>query len=169
MQALADAMTLAENGLKEKVVLTWAPHPKALPHAVANSFVKMMKRQDVEFVITHPEGYELNPEITGDVRIEYDQQKAFENADYIYAKNWSSYSSYGQVISRDSSWMVDQGKMNLTHDGRFMHCLPVRRNVVVSDEVLDSPASLVIEQANNRTYSAQIVLSKILKNLRNEG
>ena len=169
MQALADAITLAENGLKEKVVLTWAPHPKALPHAVANSFVKMMKRQDVEFVITHPEGYELNPEITGDVRIEYDQQKAFENADYIYAKNWSSYSSYGQVISRDSSWMVDQGKMNLTHDGRFMHCLPVRRNVVVSDEVLDSPASLVIEQANNRTYSAQIVLSKILKNLRNEG
>ena len=191
LQALADAITLDENGLNEnglnekdlgvqdtlesgsskprkKVVLTWAPHPKALPHAVANSFVKMMKRQDAEFVITHPEGYELNPEITAGVQIEYDQKKAFENADFIYAKNWSSYSQYGKVISQDKSWMVDQRKMAVTREGRFMHCLPVRRNVVVSDDVLDSEASLVIEQANNRTYSAQLVLSKILKQMEDE-
>ncbi len=169
LQALADAITLDENGLNEKarkkVVLTWAPHPKALPHAVANSFVKMMKQQDADFVITHPEGYELNPEITAGVQIEYDQNKAFENADFVYAKNWSSYSEYGKVISRDPTWMVDPEKMALTNKGRFMHCLPVRRNVVVSDEVLDSEASLVIEQANNRTYSAQLVLKKILESM----
>ena len=169
LQALADAITLDENGLNEKarkkVVLTWAPHPKALPHAVANSFVKMMKQQDVDFVITHPEGYELNPEITVGVQIEYDQNKAFESADFVYAKNWSSYSEYGKVISRDPDWMVDPGKMALTNKGRFMHCLPVRRNVVVSDEVLDSESSLVIEQANNRTYSAQLVLKKILESM----
>ena len=177
LQALADAITLNENGLKEKeglisgkkkVVLTWAPHPRALPHAVANSFVKMMKRQDVDFVITHPEGYELDPKITGEVPIEYDQEKAFQNADFIYAKNWSSYEEYGQVINRDVKWMVDRKKMALTRDGRFMHCLPVRRNVVVSDDVLDSESSLVIEQANNRTYSAQLVLKKILKKMANE-
>ena len=169
LQALADAITLDENGLNEKarkkVVLTWAPHPKALPHAVANSFVKMMKQQDADFVITHPEGYELNPEITAGVHIEYDQNKAFENADFVYAKNWSSYAEYGKVISRDPTWTVDQKKMALTNKGRFMHCLPVRRNVVVSDEVLDSGASLVIEQANNRTYSAQLVLKKILESM----
>ena len=169
LQALADAITLAENDSeRKKVVLTWAPHPKALPHAVANSFVKMMKRQDMEFVITHPKGYELDPGITGEVPVEYDQEKAFENADFIYAKNWSSYEQYGQVISQDKVWMVDREKMALTRNGRFMHCLPVRRNVVVSDEVLDSNASLVIEQANNRTYSAQLVLRKILKKLADE-
>jgi N-succinyl-L-ornithine transcarbamylase len=169
LQALADAITLDENDLNEKarkkVVLTWAPHPKALPHAVANSFVKMMKQQDVEFVITHPEGYELDPEIASGVQIEHDQNKAFENADFVYAKNWSSYNEYGKVISRDTAWMVDQKKMALTNNGRFMHCLPVRRNVVVSDEVLDSETSLVIEQANNRTYSAQLVLKKILESM----
>jgi N-succinyl-L-ornithine transcarbamylase len=182
LQALADAITLDENGLnqnaqdrkeslptaRKKVVLTWAPHPKALPHAVANSFVRMVKRQDVDFVITHPKGYELNSEITEGVQIENDQKKAFENADFIYAKNWSSYKEYGKVISRDSDWMVDQEKMALTNNGRFMHCLPVRRNVVVSDEVLDSEASLVIEQANNRTYSAQLVLKKVLKSMESE-
>lgn len=179
LQALADAITLDENGLnqnahekkesltaaRKKVVLTWAPHPKALPHAVANSFVKMMKQQKVDFVVTHPKGYELNPEIMGGVQIEHDQKKAFENADFIYAKNWSSYNEYGKVINRDKSWMVDKEKMALTNSGRFMHCLPVRRNVVVSDEVLDSEASLVIEQANNRTYSAQLVLKKILESI----
>jgi N-succinyl-L-ornithine transcarbamylase len=182
LQALADAITLDENSVVNagsdgvdskkrercKVVLTWAPHPKALPHAVANSFINMMKRQDVDFVITHPEGYELNKEITQGVPIEYNQEKAFANADFIYAKNWSSYKDYGQVLSKEPSWMIDQKKMNLTRNGRFMHCLPVRRNVVVSDEVLDSEASLVIEQANNRTYSAQIVLRKILKEMQNE-
>ena len=169
LQALADAITLDENGLNEKarkkVVLTWAPHPKALPHAVANSFVKMMKQQDVDFVITHPEGYELSPEITVGVQIEYDQNKAFESVDFVYAKNWSSYNEYGKVISRDPTWMVDPEKMALTNNGRFMHCLPVRRNVVVSDEVLDSETSLVIEQANNRTFSAQLVLKKILESM----
>jgi N-succinyl-L-ornithine transcarbamylase len=177
LQALADAITLNEQGLNEpmakdqkmkKVVLTWAPHPKALPHAVANSFVQMMLRQDVEFVITHPQGYELDERITLGARIEYDQRKAFKDADFIYAKNWSSYSDYGKIVNQDHSWMVDADKMTLTDDARFMHCLPVRRNVVVSDEVLDSEASLVIEQANNRTYAAQLVLQRILKQMENE-
>lgn len=175
LQALADAITLEENGLadvtlggekRKKVVLTWAPHPKPLPHAVANSFVEMMQKQNVDFVITHPKGYELDPRITGRAHIEYDQDKAFENADFIYAKNWSSYESYGKVLSKDESWMIDGRKMSLTNQAKFMHCLPVRRNVVVSDEVLDSPASLVIEQANNRTYAAQLVLSKILNEIK---
>ena len=178
LQALADAITLNEQGLNEplakgqktkKVVLTWAPHPKALPHAVANSFVQMMLRQDVEFVITHPEGYELDERITRGAQIEYDQRKAFKDADFIYAKNWSSYRDYGKIVNQDDSWMVDADKMTLTDKAGFMHCLPVRRNVVVSDEVLDSEASLVIEQANNRTYAAQLVLQRILKQLENEG
>ena len=178
LQALADAITLEEQGLNEfrgqdkkrkKVVLTWAPHPKALPHAVANSFARMMQLQDAEFVITHPPGYELDERITGKTRIVYDQAEAFKDADFIYAKNWSSYRDYGKVISTDPSWMVDEQKMSLTRKGKFMHCLPVRRNVVVSDGVIDSDASLVIEQANNRTYAAQVVLKKILKGLSDEG
>lgn len=178
LQALADAITLEEKGLNEfqggekkrkKVVLTWAPHPKALPHAVANSFVQMMQRQEAEFVITHPPGYELDERITGNTRIIYDQEEAFKGADFVYAKNWSSYRDYGKVISRDPAWMVDEEKMSLTREGKFMHCLPVRRNVVVSDQVIDSDASLVIEQANNRTYAAQVVLKRILKGLSNEG
>lgn len=171
LQALADAITLEEDksrlkGRKPKVVLSWAPHPRALPHAVANSFVEMMHKQDADFVITHPEGYELDPEITGSSNIEYDQKKAFEGADYIYTKNWSSFNEYGKVKSKDSSWMISADKMALTNDARFMHCLPVRRNVVVEDAVLDNANSLVIQQANNRTYSAQIVLKKILENLK---
>ncbi|MCL6267617.1 acetylornithine carbamoyltransferase [Flagellimonas myxillae] len=164
MQALADAITLAEFGTKAKpkVVLSWAPHPRALPHAVANSFVEMMKLQEAEFVITHPEGYELNPEVTQGCSIEHDQEKALENADFVYVKNWSSYTDYGSVLNLDSSWLMTQGKLG---DAKFMHCLPVRRNVVVEDAVLDSDQSLVIEQANNRTFSAQIVLKKILENL----
>lgn len=170
LQALADAITFEENksrksGKKPKVVLSWAPHPKALPHAVANSFVEMMQMQEVDFTITHPEGYELDPEIIGDSQVEYDQNKAFEGADFIYTKNWSSYDSYGQVLSEDRSWTITKDKMNLTNRAKFMHCLPVRRNVVVSDEVLDHEDSLVIEQANNRTFAAQIVLKKILEKL----
>ena len=163
LQALADAITLDEQNSKErpKVVLSWAPHPKALPHAVANSFVEMMQLQDADFVITHPEGYELNSEITKDVPIEHDQNKAFENADFIYVKNWSSYSNYGKVVSQDSDWMITKEKLG---NAKFMHCLPVRRNVVVEDAVLDSEQSLVIEQANNRTFSAQVVLKTILEN-----
>jgi N-succinyl-L-ornithine transcarbamylase len=163
LQALADAITLDEQNTKErpKVVLSWAPHPKALPHAVANSFVEMMQLQDAEFVVTHPKGYELNPEITKGVKIEYDQKKACENANFVYVKNWSSYSEYGKVLSEDSNWMMTKEKLG---DAKFMHCLPVRRNVVVEDAVLDGEQSLVIEQANNRTYAAQMVLKKILEN-----
>ncbi len=165
LQALADAITLHENSPihKPKIVLSWAPHPKALSHAVANSFVEMMHNQDANFVITHPEGYELDNEITKETPIEYDQNKAFENADFIYVKNWSSFNDYGKVLSQDNNWMITREKMERTNKAKFMHCLPVRRNVVVTDAVLDSENSLVIEQANNRTYSAQIVLKKILE------
>ncbi|HBK70539.1 MAG TPA: N-acetylornithine carbamoyltransferase [Flavobacteriaceae bacterium] len=172
LQALADAITLAEHlpaskagktAHRPKIVLSWAPHPKALPHAVANSFVEMMQLQDAEFVITHPKGYELDIEITEDTTIEYNQEKAFENADFIYTKNWSSFADYGKVLSQDKNWMITQNKMKLTNNAKFMHCLPVRRNVVVEDAVLDSENSLVIQQANNRTYAAQVVLKKILE------
>jgi N-succinyl-L-ornithine transcarbamylase len=166
LQSLADAITMEEHKTthRPKVVLTWAPHPKALPQAVANSFVQMMQLQEADFVITHPKGYELNPEITKDSTIEYDQNKAFENADFIYAKNWSNYNDYGKITNLDPNWTVNAAKMALTNNAKFMHCLPVRRNVIVSDEVIDSENSIVIEQANNRTYSAQLVLQKILEN-----
>lgn len=164
LQALADAITLAENNTKKrpKVVLSWAPHPKALPHAVANSFVEMMHLQDADFVITHPKGYDLNPEVTKGAKIEYDQDKALEDADFVYVKNWSSYQDYGKVVNQDKNWTMTNKKLG---KAKFMHCLPVRRNVVVADEVLDGPNSLVIQQANNRTYSAQIVLKKLLESL----
>ena len=165
LQALADAITMEEfkPNHRPKVVLTWAPHPKALPQAVPNSFVEMMQLQDADFVITHPEGYELNPAITKDSKIEYNQEKAFENADFIYAKNWSNYNEYGQITNSDPNWTVTADKMKLTNNAKFMHCLPVRRNVIVTDEVIDSENSIVMNQANNRTYSAQLVLQKILK------
>lgn len=164
LQALADALTLKEQHLKPKakVVLTWAPHPKALPHAVANSFIRMMRQQEAEFVITHPEGYELNPEITKGVPIEYNQEKALEGADFVYAKNWCSYAQYGQILRTDSQWMLTAEKMAKTQQAKFMHCLPIRRNIVVADAVLDHPNSLVIEQANNRTFAAQAVLKSFL-------
>lgn len=165
LQALADAITIEEYKTehKPKIVLSWAPHPRALPHAVANSFVEMMQLQEADFVITHPEGYELNKAITKDVVVEHDQGKAFENADFVYTKNWSSFNNYGAVLNQDKSWMITNEKMNITNNAKFMHCLPVRRNVVVADEVLDSKSSLVIQQANNRTYAAQIVLKKVLE------
>lgn len=167
LQALADAITMEEYKVshKPKVVLSWAPHPKALPHAVANSFVEMMQLQDADFVITHPKGYELDSEITKNSKIEYDQKKALENADFVYVKNWSSFKEYGEVMISDPEWMLTTDKMKLTNNGKFMHCLPVRRNVIVADEVIDSENSIVIEQANNRTYAAQIVLKKILEDL----
>jgi len=164
LQALTDAITIEEykKNDKPKVVLSWAPHPKALPHAVANSFIKMMQLQDANFIITHPKGYELNPEITKDTTIEYNQEKALINADFVYVKNWSSYIDYGKVKSQDTNWMMTKKKLD---KAKFMHCLPVRRNVVVEDAVLDSENSIVIHQANNRTFAAQIVLKKILENL----
>ena len=165
LQALADAITISELKTisKPKVVLSWAPHPKALPHAVANSFVKIMKEIDVDFSITHPKGYELNSEITKNVIINYNQEEAFKEADFVYVKNWSNYHEYGKIIPVDENWMVTKSKLG---NAKFMHCLPVRRNVVVEDEVLDGNNSLVIDQANNRTYAAQIVLKNILKTLK---
>lgn len=166
LQAVADALTIEEYKTKArpKVVLTWAPHPKALPHAVPNSFVKVMKKADVDFVITHPEGYALNPEFTEGVTITHNQNEAFASADFIYAKNWSSYDDYGQILSKDPSWTVTTEKMALTDNAKFMHCLPVRRNMIVTDAVLDSEASIVISQANNRTFAAQAILTKLLDN-----
>lgn len=164
LQALADAITIEEfkPNHRPKVVLTWAPHPKALPQAVPNSFIEMMQLQEADFVISHPKGYELNPEITKDSKIVYEQDLAFENADFIYAKNWSNYNEYGKITNSDSSWTVTSEKMKLTNNAKFMHCLPVRRNVIVTDEVIDSENSIVMNQANNRTFSAQLVLQKIL-------
>ncbi|PDS22536.1 N-acetylornithine carbamoyltransferase [Flavobacterium branchiophilum] len=169
LQSLADAITMAEHKTKHKpkVVLSWAPHPKALPQAVPNSFVEMMLLQEADFVITHPEGYELDPSITKNATIEYNQNKAFENADFIYAKNWSNFTDYGKITNSDPSWTINAEKMKLTNNAKFMHCLPVRRNVIVADEVLDSNNAIVIEQANNRTFAAQLVLQKILKEVRN--
>ena len=164
LQALADAITISElaDKPKPKVVLSWAPHPRALPQAVANSFAEMMQNMDVDFVITHPKGYELNPEITKNVPIIHDQGEALKNADFVYVKNWSNYKNYGKVINEDPNWMMTKNKLG---NAKFMHCLPVRRNVVVEDAVLDSENSVVIEQANNRTFAAQIVLKNILENL----
>lgn len=166
LQSLADWITIEEHKRtpRPKVVMSWAPHPRALPQAVANSFAEWMMASDYEFVITHPVGYELDEKFTRGATIEYDQDKALEGADFVYTKNWSSYMHYGEIISQETSWMITPEKMALTQRARFMHCLPVRRNVVVSDEVLDSEQSIVIPQAENRIYSAQAVLKKILSN-----
>ncbi|MFA7033998.1 MAG: N-acetylornithine carbamoyltransferase [Bacteroidales bacterium] len=169
LQTFADLITIEEykRVAKPKVVLTWAPHPNALPQAVANSFAEWMNETDCEFVITHPEGYELSTAFTGKAKIEYDQKRAFEGADFIYAKNWSAYAdpNYGKVISKDREWTVDSDKMALTNNAYFMHCLPVRRNMIVSDDVIESPQSIVIPEAANRTVSAQTVIKKILLSL----
>jgi len=167
LQAFADLITIKEFQQHEhsKVVLSWAPHPKALPQAVANSFIRWMKAANVELVVTHPQGYELSGEIMDNVTLDYDQKKAFQNADFIYAKNWSSYTDYGKVLRNDSEWMITSDKMKLTNSAKFMHCLPVRRNVVVSDAVLDSPSSIVLEQAANRIVSMQTVLQAMLEGL----
>ncbi|GAB3722751.1 N-acetylornithine carbamoyltransferase [Spirosoma lituiforme] len=170
LQSLADCITIEEARRTDrpKVVLTWLPHFKPLPQAVANSFCEWMnaraKAGKIEFVVTHPEGYELAPEFVGNTPVVYNQQEAFAGADFIYGKNWSSYTHYGQVLTQDPSWAVTMDDMNLTNNGKFMHCLPVRRNLKVSDAVLDSPQSLVVEQAANREWSAQAVLKEILKN-----
>jgi len=165
LQALADAITLKEHqqNKRPKIVLTWAPHPKALPHAVGNSFARMIQKIEADFVIAQPEGYELNPEITENTPLVYNQEEAFQGADFVYAKNWCSYSDYGKILKTDDEWMVTVEKMKLTNKAKFMHCLPIRRNIVAADAVLDSPNSLVIEQANNRTFAAQVVLKKILE------
>lgn len=182
LQSLTDLITIVENWgfdyddqtqkytpktKKPKVVLTWAPHVKALPQAVPNSFAEWMcKAKDnglVDFVITHPKGYELKEEFTQGAQIEYDQDKALEDADFIYVKNWSSYSNYGQITSKDPQWMLTLDKLAPSNNAKVMHCLPVRRDVVISSEVLDSDSSIVIEQAGNRVWAAQGVLKEMLK------
>lgn len=164
LQALTDAITISEfkEKVKPKVVLSWAPHPKALPQAVPNSFVQMMQLMQADFRITHPEGYELNPKITKNTPIYYDQEEAVKDAEFVYVKNWSSYKDYGKILSQDKNWMMTRGKLDKT---KFMHCLPVRRNVVAEDAVLDSENSLIIPQAHNRTFAAQWVLKQILEQI----
>ena len=169
LQSFADLITIEEYKTKErpKVVMTWAPHPKALPQAVPNSFAEWMIAAGYDFVITHPHGYELDPKFTKGARIEYDQRKAFEGADFIYAKNWSAYEdpNYGKVLSTDRDWTVDAEKMALTDNAFFMHCLPVRRNMIVTDDVIDSERSIVIPEAANREILAQVVIKRLLENL----
>lgn len=166
-QAFADLITIQEYKTVErpKVVLTWAPHPRILPQAVPNSFAEWMNVADVDFVITCPKGYELAPEFMGNAKVEYDQKKAFEGADFIYAKNWSSYNEYGTNPCYDMSWTVDKAKMDLTNNAKFMHCLPVRRNMIVTDEVIDSSNSIVIPEAANRVVSAQVVIKRMLESM----
>lgn len=165
-QSLADIITIEETKRieKPKVVLTWAPHPRALPQSVGNSFAQWINKTDYEFVIANPEGYDLSKEFAGNAKVVHDPDEAYAGADYIYAKNWSSYENYGQILSQDANWMVDERKMALTNDAKFMHCLPVRRNVVVRDGVIDSPNSIVIQEAANREFAAQAVLKTILEN-----
>ena len=171
-QAFADLITIEEYKTKKrpKVVMTWAPHPRALPQAVPNSFAEWMNAADVDFVITHPEGYELDPRFVGNAKVEYDQMKALDGADFVYAKNWScpgvtNPDDYGKILSKDMDWVVDSRHMAVTNDAYFMHCLPVRRNMIVSDEVIDSPRSIVIPEAANRVVSAQVVMKRMLEDL----
>lgn len=167
LQALTDAITITE--LKEnerpKVVLSWAPHPKALPQSVPNSFVEVMRKMDVDLVITNPVGYDLNPKVTGKTAISHNQEEALKDADFVYVKNWSSYEQYGKILKNNSEWTLTADKLTNSNNAKVMHCLPVRRNVVIADEVLDSQNSVVIHQAGNRTYAAQAVLKKLLEAL----
>jgi putative ornithine carbamoyltransferase len=169
LQSFADLITIEEykKTARPKVVMTWAPHPRPLPQAVPNSFAEWMNATDYEFVITHPEGYELDPKFVGNARVEYDQMKAFEGADFIYAKNWAAYTgdNYGQILSTDRNWTVGDRQMAVTNNAYFMHCLPVRRNMIVTDDVIESPQSIVIPEAANREISATVVLKRLLENL----
>lgn len=176
LQAFADLITIKENFVptdekkRPKVVLSWAPHCRALPQAVPNSFAEWMNAADVDFVVTHPEGYELDPKFVGNARVEYDQMKALEGADFVYAKNWScpgvsNPADYGKIISKDMSWTIDAAHMAVTDDGKFMHCLPVRRGLIVTDDVIESKNSLVIPEAANREISATVVIKRMLESL----
>ena len=183
LQAFADLITINEkwaelqgnlatkcNHARPKVVLTWAPHCRALPQAVPNSFAQWMNEADVDFVVTQPDGYELDPEFVGNAKVEYDQKKALEGADFVYAKNWScpgvkDSAQYGQILSKDMSWTIDEEHMSWTNNGYFMHCLPVRRGLIVTDDVIESDHSLVIPEAANREISAEVVLKRVLESL----
>lgn len=174
LQSLTDIITIQEcirgnpslQGRKPKIVLSWAPHVKPLPQCVANSFAQWVNAWgEAEFVVTHPEDYELDPRFTGNARIEYDQDKALEGADFVYVKNWSTYQDYGKIYCNDPGWMLTEKKLAVTRQAKIMHCLPVRRNVELSDEVLDSPSSIVTREASNRVWAAQAVLSEMLKSI----
>ncbi len=175
LQAFADLITIQEWSAKKnikrpKVVLSWAPHCRCLPQAVPNSFAQWMNAADVDFVITHPEGYELDPKFAGNAKVEYDQKKALEGADFVYAKNWScpgvkDKANYGQNLNHDMSWTIDSEHMSWTNDGYFMHCLPVRRGLIVTDDVIESDHSLVIPEAANREISAEVVIKRMLESL----
>lgn len=169
LQAFADLITIEEykKTARPKVVLTWAPHPRALPQAVPNSFCDFMNEADVDFVVTHPKGYELDEKFVRGAKVEYDQDKALAGADFVYAKNWAAYADphYGEILSKDMSWTVTTEKMAQTNNAFFMHCLPVRRNMIVSDDVIESPQSLVIPEAANREFSAQTVIKRMLESL----
>ena len=172
LQTFADLITIEEYKKveKPKIVMTWAPHPKALPQAVPNSFAEGINMTDYEFVITHPEGYELDPAFVRGAKVEYDQMKAFEGADFIYAKNWACPGvtrpeDYGKILCKDMSWTVDAAHMAVTNNAHFMHCLPVRRNMIVTDDVIEAPTSLVIPEAANREISATVVLKRMLQEL----
>jgi N-succinyl-L-ornithine transcarbamylase len=165
LQSFADVLTIQEHKkvARPKVVLTWAPHIKPLPQAVANSFAEWMNQCDVDFVITHPEGYQLAPQFVGNAKVEHNQDKALKDADFVYVKNWSTYEDYGKVVSMDSNWMMTNEKIKLTNNAKVMHCLPVRRGIELADEILDGPNSLVIQEASNRVWAAQAVLKNILE------
>ena len=175
LQAFADLITISEKCgelqiRRPKVVLTWAPHCRALPQAVPNSFAEWMNAADVDLVVTHPEGYDLDPKFVGDAKVEYDQRKALEGADFVYAKNWScpgvtNAADYGKILSKDMAWTIDTEHMSWTNNGYFMHCLPVRRGLIVTDDVIESNHSLVIPEAANREISAQVVLKRVLENI----
>ena len=172
LQAFADLITIEEYKpvARPKVVLTWAPHCRSLPQAVPNSFAQWMNAADVDLVVTHPEGYELDPKFVGNTRVEYDQRKALEGAHFVYAKNWScpgvtNPEDYGKIISRDMSWTIDTEHMSWTDNGYFMHCLPVRRGLIVTDDVIESDHSIVIPEAANREISAQTDLKRVLSEL----
>ncbi len=172
LQAFADLITIEEYKpvARPKVVLTWAPHCRSLPQAVPNSFAQWMNAADVDLVVTHPEGYELDPKFVGNARVEYDQRKALEGAHFVYAKNWSCPGvtrpeDYGKIISRDMNWTIDTEHMSWTDNGYFMHCLPVRRGLIVTDDVIESDHSIVIPEAANREISAQTVLKRVLSEL----
>ena len=173
LQAFADLITIDEHKTTDRVkaVLTWAPHCRALPQAVPNSFAEwMLAAPNVDLVITHPEGYELDPQFVGGATVEYNQKKAFEGADFVYAKNWScpgvtNPADYGKILSKDMSWTVDAEHMSWTNNGKFMHCLPVRRGLIVTDDVIESQNSLVIPEAANREISAEVVIKRMLESL----
>ena len=174
LQSLTDIMTITEvlnqsaQIKKPKVVMTWAPHVKPLPQCVANSFSQWVTAWgNADFVITHPEDYELDQKYTKGAHIEYDQDKALNGADFVYVKNWSTYQDYGKIYCNDPEWMLTPEKLTTTNQAKVMHCLPVRRNVELSDEVLDSPNSLVTLEASNRIWAAQAVLSSILQSNQN--